>query len=52
VGADFEANTNVAPYVDPRQVTTAEAEAFFDGLGYDATDAQIAQFAGKAHATL
>lgn len=50
-GADFEANTNVAPYVDPRQVTTAEAEAFFDGLGYDATDAQIAQFAGQGTAT-
>ena len=50
-GADFEANTNVAPYVDPRQVTTAEAEAFFDGLGYDATAEQIAQFAGQGTAT-
>ena len=39
--------SNLETYVDPRQVTDAEARQYFADLGYTPTDEQVAQFVAQ-----
>ena len=40
-------NAGIEAYVDPRQVTQAEAEAYFASLGYTPTTAEVAAYVGQ-----
>lgn len=44
---EAESTTAVNQYVDPRQITTEEAQAFFDSQGYVPTQEELAQFVGQ-----
>jgi hypothetical protein len=40
-------NAGIEAYVDPRQVTQAEAQAYFASLGYTPTTAEVAAYVGQ-----
>jgi hypothetical protein len=46
---EADQKTAIGEYVNPRQVTEAEARAFFEEQGYTATDEEIQQFVGQVN---
>jgi limonene-1,2-epoxide hydrolase len=46
---EADQKTAIGEYVNPRQVTEAEARAFFEERGYTATDEEIQQFVGQVN---
>ncbi len=48
--AENTQESNIGTYVDPRQVTEAEARQYFADLGYTPTDAEIAAYVGQGNA--